>query len=61
MTDQIAGTYVTLTRQLRKIQRELDALRESGAILSADYSELTREGHTKILQLALLELEGAEE
>ncbi len=37
------GTYVTLSRQLRKIDRQLIDLRASGAILSSDYSDMTAE------------------
>jgi integrase len=37
------GTYTTLSRQLRKIDRQLGDLRASGAILSADYSDMTSE------------------
>jgi integrase len=37
------GTYTTLSRQLRKIDRQLSDLRASGAIISADYSDMTAE------------------
>ncbi len=37
------ATYVTLSRQLRKINRELSVLKDAGVILTNDYQDMTPE------------------